>query len=78
MKLKSQGCDMVGMTAMPEAALARELEIPYASIAVSVNWAAGLTAQLITMDAIREVLGSAMEQVIALLDRTISLDARDS
>ena len=78
MKLKSQGCDMVGMTAMPEAALARELEIPYASIAVSVNWAAGLTAQLITMDAIREVLVSAMEQVVGVLDRTISLDAQGS
>ena len=32
---------MVGMTAMPEAGLARELAMPYASCAVAVNWAAG-------------------------------------
>lgn len=41
-RLKQDGCDMVGMTAMPEASLARELALPYAAIAVSVNWAAGL------------------------------------
>ena len=37
------GCDMVGMTGMPEAALARELGLHYACLAVSVNWAAGLS-----------------------------------
>ncbi len=36
------GCTMVGMTAMPEAALAAELGMAYAGIAVSVNWAAGV------------------------------------
>lgn len=77
-RLKNQGCDMVGMTAMPEAALARELELAYAGIAVSVNWGAGLTEDIITMDAIREVMGSAMEQVVALLDKAISLDAEAS
>lgn len=41
-KLGAEGCDMVGMTAMPEAALARELNLAYATLAVSVNWAAGL------------------------------------
>ncbi len=41
-KLRAEGCDMVGMTAMPEAALARELDLAYATLAVSVNWAAGL------------------------------------
>lgn len=35
------GCDIVGMTGMPEAALARELELDYACCAVVVNWAAG-------------------------------------
>jgi len=40
-RLERDGCDVVGMTAMPEAALARELGIPYASLCVVVNPAAG-------------------------------------
>lgn len=36
------GGDVVGMTGMPEAVLARELGIHYAGIAVSINWAAGV------------------------------------
>ena len=42
-RLKRDGCDLVGMTGMPEAALAAELGIAYACLAVSVNWAAGLS-----------------------------------
>ncbi|MGQ0586487.1 MAG: S-methyl-5'-thioinosine phosphorylase [Gammaproteobacteria bacterium] len=41
-RMKRDGCDMVGMTGMPEAALAREAGLDYATLAVSVNWAAGL------------------------------------
>ncbi|MDY6813858.1 MAG: S-methyl-5'-thioinosine phosphorylase [Pseudomonadota bacterium] len=41
-RLQRDGCDMIGMTAMPEAALARELGLPYAAVAASVNWAAGM------------------------------------
>lgn len=41
-RLHKDGCDVVGMTGMPEAALARELDIPYACLAVVVNWAAGM------------------------------------
>jgi len=40
-RLERDGCDVVGMTAMPEAALARELELDYAVCAVVVNYAAG-------------------------------------
>jgi 5'-methylthioinosine phosphorylase len=40
-RLARDGCTMVGMTAMPEAALARELAIDYAICAVAVNYAAG-------------------------------------
>jgi purine nucleoside phosphorylase len=40
-RLAADGCDIVGMTAMPEAALAREVEAPYAICAVVVNRAAG-------------------------------------
>ena len=41
-RLRQDGCTMVGMTGMPEAGLARELDLPYACIALSVNWAPGL------------------------------------
>ncbi|MDP3856301.1 MAG: S-methyl-5'-thioinosine phosphorylase [Stagnimonas sp.] len=41
--LQRDGADMVGMTGMPEAGLARELGLDYACLAVSVNWAAGLS-----------------------------------
>ncbi|MBK1699491.1 S-methyl-5'-thioinosine phosphorylase [Thiococcus pfennigii] len=40
-RLERDGCDLVGMTGMPEAALARELGLCYASLAFVVNWAAG-------------------------------------
>ena len=40
-RMMRDGCAMVGMTAMPEAALARELDIEYAICAVAVNHAAG-------------------------------------
>jgi purine nucleoside phosphorylase len=40
-RLERDGCAMVGMTAMPEAALARELSLDYAICAVAVNYAAG-------------------------------------
>src|SRR5262245_6948460 len=40
-RLERDGAEIVGMTGMPEAALARELDVPYAAIAVVVNHAAG-------------------------------------
>jgi 5'-methylthioinosine phosphorylase len=40
-RLRRDGCDLVGMTGMPEAALAREIELEYASLALVANWAAG-------------------------------------
>jgi 5'-methylthioinosine phosphorylase len=41
-RMAQDGCDIVGMTGMPEAGLARELGVNYACCAVVVNWAAGL------------------------------------
>ena len=41
LRMRRDGCDLVGMTGMPEAALARELGLEYASIAIVANWAAG-------------------------------------
>ncbi len=40
-RMRRDGCDLVGMTGMPEAVLARELAIPYACLALVANWAAG-------------------------------------
>jgi 5'-deoxy-5'-methylthioadenosine phosphorylase len=70
-RLKRDGCDMVGMTGMPEAALARELGIAYAGISLSVNWAAGLSDDPITLPEIHQVLNTGMSFINALLDQLI-------
>ncbi len=70
-RLLRDGCDMVGMTGMPEAALARELGLAYACLALSVNWAAGLSDELITMDAIERVLSTGMTDVLDVLQKVI-------
>ncbi len=41
LRLRRDGCDLVGMTGMPEAGLARELGLDYACLAIVANWAAG-------------------------------------
>ena len=63
------------MTGMPEAALARELELPYASIAVVVNHAAGRGDSLdhISMETIVAVLEAAMDKVRTLLEHLAPL-----
>jgi 5'-methylthioinosine phosphorylase len=43
-RMRRDGCDLVGMTGMPEAGLARELGLDYACLAVVANWAAGCGA----------------------------------
>jgi 5'-methylthioinosine phosphorylase len=40
-RMRRDGCDLVGMTGMPEAVLARELNLDYACLALVANWAAG-------------------------------------
>lgn len=62
-RLENDGCDLVGMTGMPEAALARELNIPYASLCLVVNPAAGKSDQLITMNDIRGVIETGMNDI---------------
>jgi 5'-methylthioinosine phosphorylase len=66
-KLGHDGCNIVGMTGMPEAALARELGIAYVSISVVVNWAAGVTREAISMDHIMKTLHSGIDDVRRLL-----------
>ncbi|HEX7048225.1 MAG TPA: S-methyl-5'-thioinosine phosphorylase [Gammaproteobacteria bacterium] len=65
-KLERDGCDLVGMTGMPETALARELELSYATCAVIANWAAGRGDVDIHTD-IERSLRAGMERVTMLL-----------
>jgi 5'-methylthioinosine phosphorylase len=66
-RLQRDGCDIVGMTGMPEAALAREMNLCYASCSVVANWAAGKGDQPISMKEIEKNLIGGMEQVKMLL-----------
>ncbi len=66
-RFKQDGCDMVGMTSMPEAILAREAGLDYASLCINANWAAGLEQEPVTMEAIEATLVEAMFKVRKLL-----------
>jgi 5'-methylthioinosine phosphorylase len=69
-RMKRDGCDMVGMTGMPEAALAREAGLDYAALAVSVNWAAGLGSGDIHGE-IERTVTEGMRKVRAVLARAL-------
>ncbi len=71
-RMEQDGCDLVGMTGMPEAALAKERGINYATIAVVVNWAAGKSEGEITMPEIEIHLEKGMGNVLNLLTSFIS------
>lgn len=70
-RMEREGCDLVGMTGMPEAALARELDLDYAAICMVVNQAAGKTGEEITMAMIRGNLEQCMKKVHTLLAAVI-------
>jgi 5'-methylthioadenosine phosphorylase len=74
-RLEGDGATLVGMTGMPEAALARELGLPYAAICVVVNHAAGrgASATAVSMEGISQVLETAMDKVRTLLDHVLPL-----
>lgn len=69
-RMERDGADLVGMTGMPEAALARELDIPYAAINVVANYAAGRAASEtgIQFENIEAVLHEAMVHVRRVLE----------
>lgn len=69
-RLERDGADIVGMTGMPEAALARELGLPYAAICVVANWAAGRhdSANGIRFEAIEAGLKVSLERVRGILE----------
>lgn len=66
-RLRRDGCDLVGMTSMPEAVLAREAGLAYASIAVVANPAAGVTDAVIGMHEIEQTLAAAMQRVLRVV-----------
>ena len=66
-RARRDGCDMAGMTSLPEAGLARELGLDYAGIAVISNWGAGVSDELISEDDIAETLREPMTRVRALV-----------
>ncbi|AZD59916.1 S-methyl-5'-thioinosine phosphorylase [Pseudomonas chlororaphis subsp. aurantiaca] len=71
-RLERDGCDIVGMTGMPEAALARELVLDYACLALVVNPAAGKSAAVITMAEIEQALQGGMGKVKSTLARVLA------
>ncbi len=66
-RLRRDGCDLVGMTAMPEAVLARELGLGYAMLAMVVNRAAGCSDEPITMERVRERSALCLEHATRVL-----------
>lgn len=67
------GADVVGMTTVPEVALAGELKIRYASICIVTNYAAGITGEPLTETEVVEIMTERLETVrgliVAVLDR---------
>jgi len=70
-RMARDGCDVVGMTGMPEASLARELDLPYASICMVVNPAAGLGDLPLTTAMMREILAREAAVVRQLLGELV-------
>jgi 5'-methylthioinosine phosphorylase len=72
-RMRRDGCDLVGMTGMPEAALARELGLEYACLAIVANWAAGCgDAQEITLTEVLDNVAAAsagLPELVAELAR---------
>lgn len=73
-RLERDGCDIVGMTGMPEAVLARELQLPYACLSLVVNPAAGKSSGVITMAEIEAVLADGIGKARKVLARVLAGD----
>lgn len=66
-RMERDGCDLVGMTGMPEAALAKELGLCYACYAVIANWGAGRGAKEISMKEIEQHMEVGMKNIRKLI-----------
>jgi 5'-methylthioadenosine phosphorylase len=65
--LRKLGCDLVGMTNVPECVLARELELCYAAVAVVSNFAAGISKVKLTHAEVAEVMKKNIARVQKLI-----------
>ena len=73
-RMRRDGCDLVGMTGMPEAGLARELGLDYACLAIVANWAAGAGPDadaVITLQDVLDNVAVAMAGVPKVLQRLL-------
>jgi 5'-deoxy-5'-methylthioadenosine phosphorylase len=71
-RMAHDGCTLVGMTAMPEAALARELNLAYASISIVANMAAGLSDIPLTVEDIHAVVSQGIARIQLLIKTTVA------
>lgn len=74
-RMRRDGCDLVGMTGMPEAGLARELGLDYACLAIVANWAAGagpIADDVITLDDVLANVAAATLGVAKLLESLLA------
>lgn len=69
---KLLGGTVVGMTGIPEAVLARELEMCYASICTVSNYAASISPNNLTIDEVFEIMDQKKHDLVMLMDTTIS------
>ena len=76
-RLERDGATMVGMTGMPEAALARELKLAYAALAVVVNPAAGRgsSAKSVSLEDIGRVIEESMTRVRLIIAKVVEQHA---
>ena len=76
-RIRRDGGDLVGMTGMPEAALAREAGLDYAALAVVVNHAAGLgdSRQAIRLEDLEAVMKSAVARAVRVLAAAVQTEA---
>lgn len=61
--LHKLGCDIVGMTLVPEVVLARELKMHFASVSIVTNLAAGISENRLTSDEVIQMMAQKNEQV---------------
>lgn len=69
----SIGGDIIGMTAMPEAVLARELEICLASLCVVTNYAAGISGSKLTTSEVVATMKTSIDRIKSIIKETLKL-----
>lgn len=70
-RLVRDGCDLVGMTSLPEASLAREGGLSYAALCVVANAAAGESPNAVSVEQIEATLAAAMADVKVLVEHWV-------